>query len=157
MKIVFIYRLKMKFTRKEVGAILQRHGYKLTRQRRAIIEAIIASQDSLTPATLHAKVHRDHPDIGLVTVYRTLEILAELELICELHGGGACHRYTIGQPKQHHHHLVCSGCNSVTDFTRHNFSTLEQNLTQRSGFRIDGHLLEFFGLCPTCQERQAGT
>ena len=146
----------MKFTRKEVGTILQQHGYKLTRQRRAIIEAIIASQDSFTPATLHAKLHRDHPDIGLVTVYRTLELLAKLELICELHGGGYCHRYTIGQSEQHHHHLVCSGCNSVTDFTRHNFSALEQNLSQQSGFRIDGHLLEFFGLCPTCQEKQVG-
>lgn len=146
----------MKFTGKEVGTILQRHGYKLTRQRRAIIEAVIASHDSLTPATLHAKVHRNHPDVGLVTIYRTLEILAELELICELHGGGACHRYIIGQSEQHHHHLVCSGCNTVTDFTRHNFTTLEQGLTQESGFRIDGHLLEFFGLCPSCQKKSPG-
>jgi|TARA_B100000315_G_scaffold117230_1_gene107476 Fur family ferric uptake transcriptional regulator len=146
----------MKFTRKEMGAVLRRHGYKLTRQRRAVIEAIIVSQDRLTPAILYAKVHQDHPDIGVVTIYRTLEILAELALVCELHGGTACHRYVIGQPEQHHHHLICSGCSLVTDFTRHDFSALERSLARQSRFRIDGHLLEFFGLCPACQEKQSG-
>jgi len=147
----------MKFTQKEVGAILRRHGYKLTWQRRVVIEAITASQSSLTPAILYAKVRQGHPNIGLVTIYRTLEILAELELVCELHGGGACHRYTIGQSEQHHHHhLICSGCSLVTDFTRHNLSVLEQRLARQSRFRIDGHLLEFFGLCSACQEKQSG-
>ena len=141
----------MRLTERKVVAALKRHGYKLTPQRRAVIQAITSSQDHLTPATIYQKVRQDHPNIGLVTVYRTLEILAELELVCELHAGGICRSYTISTP-QHHHHLICSNCSAVIDFTGHDLSELEQSLSKKSGFRIDSHLLEFFGLCQTCQK-----
>ena len=141
----------MRLTERKVVAVLRRHGYKLTPQRQAVIQVITSSQDHLTPATIHKKVCQDQPNIGLVTIYRTLEILAELELICELHAGGICRSYTISTP-QHHHHLICSNCGTVIDFTGHDLSELEQSLSKQSGFRIDGHLLEFFGLCQACQE-----
>lgn len=141
----------MRLTERKVTAALRQHGYKLTPQRQAVIRAIASSQDHLTPATIYQKVRHDHPNIGLVTVYRTLEILAELELICELHAGGICHSYTISTP-QHHHHLICSNCGIVIDCTGHDFSKLEQSLYKESGFRIDGYLLEFFGLCWACQK-----
>lgn len=141
----------MRLTEREVVAALRRPGYKLTSQRRAVIQAIISSQDHLTPATIYQKVHQNHPNIGLVTVYRTLEILTELELICELHAGGICRSYTIST-SQHHHHLICSNCGTVIDFTSRELNELEQSLSKESGFRIDGHLLEFFGLCQACQK-----
>ncbi|MFC2022325.1 Fur family transcriptional regulator [Chloroflexota bacterium] len=141
----------MRLTEKKVVAALRWHGYKLTPQRRAVIRAITSSQDHLTPAIIYKKVRQDHPNIGLVTIYRTLEILTELELICELHAGGICHSYTISTP-QHHHHLICSNCGTVTDFTGYDLSELEQSLSKKSGFRIDGHLLEFVGLCQACQK-----
>ncbi len=140
----------MRLTEKKVVVVLRQHGYKLTLQRLAVIQAIASSQDSLTPAAVYRKVHQDHPNIGLVTVYRTLEILAKLELICKLHSGGICRSYTISTP-QHHHHLICSNCGIVIDFTGHDLSKLEQSLSKKSGFRIDSHLLEFFGLCRACQ------
>lgn len=141
----------MRLTEREVAATLRRHSYKLTPQRRAVIRAIASSQDHLTPATIYEKVCQDHPNIGLVTIYRTLEILTELELVCELHAGGICHSYTASTP-EHHHHLICSNCGTVTDFTGHNLNELEQSLSKGSGFRIDGHLLEFFGFCQACQK-----
>ena len=141
----------MRLTEREVVAVLRRHGYKLTPQRRAVIHVIASSQDHLTPATIYRKVLQDHPNVGLVTIYRTLEILAELELICELHAGGICRSYTISTP-QHHHHLICSNCGTVIDFTGHDLSELEQSLSEKSGFRIDSHLLEFLGLCQACQK-----
>ncbi len=141
----------MRLTERKVVAALKQYGYKLTPQRRAVIQAFTSSQDHFTPATIYEKVHQDHPNVGLVTVYRTLEILAELELICELHAGGICHSYTISTP-QHHHHLICSNCGIVTDFTDHNLSELERRLAKESKFRIDGHLLEFVGLCQACQK-----
>ena len=94
---------------------------------------------------------KNHPDIGLVTIYRTLEILDKLELICELHAGGICRSYTMSTP-QHHHHLICSNCGIVIDFTDHDISKLEQRLSKEKGFRIDSHLLEFVGLCRACQK-----
>ncbi len=141
----------MRHTERKVVATLKQYGYKLTPQRRVVIRAITSSQDHLTPATIYKKVHQDHPNVGLVTIYRTLEILTKLELICELHAGGICRSYTIGAP-QPHHHLICSNCGTVIDFASHDFSELEQSLSKENSFRIDGYLLEFFGLCQACQK-----
>jgi Fur family ferric uptake transcriptional regulator len=149
--IVFIYRLEMRPIEREIAATLRRHNYKFTPQRRAIIRAIASSQDHLTPAGIYEKVHQDHPNIGLVTIYRTLDMLAKLELICELHAGGSCHSYTISTP-EHHHHLICANCGKVVDFTGYDLSELEQRLSLETGFEIEDHLLEFTGLCQACQK-----
>ena len=141
----------MRLTEKKVLVALKRHGYKLTPQRQAVIQAIAPSHDHLTPAAIYEKVRREHPNIGLVTIYRTLDILIELGLICELHAGGICRSYTISAP-EHHHHLICSNCGAVVDFSGHDLSELEQSLAKESGFKIDSHLLEFVGLCQTCQK-----
>ena len=130
---------------------LKQQGYKLTAQRRAVIETITSSPDHLTPAVIYEKVQEDHSDIGLVTVYRTLDLLDKLGLLCELHTGGSCRSYTIST-LEHHHHLVCSGCGTVVDFPEFELGQIEQDLSRETGFRIDGHLLEFIGLCQDCQK-----
>ena len=142
----------MKLTPQQISTELKKHGYKLTKPRRIIVEAIINSEDHLTPGEIYNRIHKEHPHIGLVTIYRTLDILADMNLICELHGGGNCHSYTIGLPYKHHH-IVCHQCGKVADFTGCNVSEMEQRIAEESGFRIDGHLLEFTGLCRMCQEK----
>jgi Fur family ferric uptake transcriptional regulator len=141
----------MRFGEKDITGILRRRGYRLTRQRRAVIRAIAASADHLTPAAIYEKASRSQASIGLVTVYRTLEVLSRLGLICELHAGDSCPSYTICIP-EHHHHLICSACGRVFDFTGHDLTDLERMLAEESGFEIEGHLLEFVGRCRTCQQ-----
>ncbi len=141
----------MRLTERKIATTLRRHGYKLTPQRRSVIRTIASSQDHLTPAAIYHKVHQDHPSIGLVTIYRTLDILARLELICELHAGGSCRSYTTGTP-EHHHHLICSDCGEVIDFTGYHLNELEKRLSRETGFEIEGHLLEFIGRCQNCQK-----
>ena len=141
----------MRLTERKIEATLRRHGYKLTPQRRVIIRTIASTQDHLTPAEIYEKVHQDHPIFGLVTIYRTLDMLAKLELICELHAGGSCHSYTISAPGRHHH-LICSNCGKVVDFTGYDLGELEQRLSLETGFEIEDHLLEFIGLCQACRK-----
>ena len=141
----------MRFSEKKIAAILRRHGYKFTPQRWAVIQIIASSQDHLTPAAIYEKVHQEHPNIGLVTIYRTLDILTKLGLICELHAGGSCHSYTTAA-SEHHHHLICSHCGKVVDFSGYDLSELEQRLSRETGFDIEDHLLEFTGLCQACQK-----
>ena len=141
----------MRLTERKIAATLRQHGYKLTPQRRSVIRTIASTQDHLTPAAIYQKVHQDQPSIGLATIYRTLDILAKLDLICELHAGGSCHSYTIGAPG-HHHHLICSNCGEVIDFAGYDLTKLEQRLSRETGFEIEGHLLEFIGLCQNCQQ-----
>ena len=141
----------MRLTDRRIITALRRHGYKLTPQRRAVIGSIASSPDHLTPAAIYEKVHQERSDIGLATIYRTLDILAKLGLICELHTGGSCRSYTTGAP-EHHHHLICSKCGEVVDFTGHDLSPLEKRLSRETGFEIEDHLLEFIGQCQNCKQ-----
>ncbi len=141
----------MSLTERKVVTTLRQHGYKFTPQRRVVIQAIASNQEHLTPTAIYEKVHRAQPNIGLATIYRTLEILARLKLICELHAGDSCRSYTISAPG-HHHHLICSNCSKVVDFPNCELGEAQQSLSKQTGFRIDGHLLEFVGLCQACQE-----
>ena len=142
----------MRIISKKIAGTLRQYGYKLTPQRQVIIQTIASRQDHLTPAALYAEIHQDHPNIGFVTVYRTLELLAKLGLICRVHAGGNCRSYLMRRPSEHHHHLICSNCGRVVDFTDCDLGEVEQRLSHETGFDIDDHLLEFIGLCQVCQQ-----
>ena len=96
---------------------MKHKGHKLTPQRRKVISAIALSQEHLTPAAIYEKLHRQYPNIGLVTVYRTLDILIEMGLVCIVHSEGNGKSYLLRRPAEHHHHLICSNCGTVVDFT----------------------------------------
>ncbi|MBI2860154.1 MAG: transcriptional repressor [Chloroflexi bacterium] len=130
--------------------ILRGHGLKLTSQRRAVLKVIAGSHGHLTPAAIYELVRKEYPTIGLVTVYRMLEVLAELDLVCRVHGETTCRSYMMRRPSGHHHHIVCSSCGKVVDFARCALDELQHRLSRETGFKIQGHLLEFSGLCQGC-------
>ena len=132
-------------------ARLKECGYKATPQRIAVLRAIADSKGHLTPTAVYRKVRHEQPNIGLVTVYRTLSLLVELGLICEVHTGENARGY-VNSPLEHHGHLICSDCGAVVDFTGCNLKALEQRLSSETGFAIEGHLLDFFGYCQDCQK-----
>jgi len=146
--------ISMIITRNRIASLLRKRGYKITPQRRAVLNTIALSHDHLTPAAIYEKVHRENPGVGLVTVYRTLDLLTELGLICEVHAGGSCRSYLMRRPSEHHHHLICSECGTVADFAECDLNKLEQKLCRKTGFEINGHLLEFSGLCQNCRRRK---
>jgi Fur family ferric uptake transcriptional regulator len=141
----------MIYTEKKIESILRQRGFKITRQRRAILNAVSQSREHLTPAAIYESVRQEHHGIGLVTIYRTLEMLTRLGLICEVHAGGNCRSYLIRRPSGHHHHLICSDCGTVIDFSDCDLGKLEQKLARETGFKINGHLLEFLGQCRNCR------
>jgi Fur family ferric uptake transcriptional regulator len=141
----------MVYTEKRIEQELHKHGFKVTPQRRVIIGAIISSHEHLTPAAIHERVLREDNSIGLVTIYRTLEMLTELGFICEMHVGGNSRSYMIRRPAEHHHHLICSDCGKVVDFIDCDLEKLARRLAKENGFKIESHLLEFLGQCQQCR------
>ncbi len=142
----------MKLTANKIAGILRQRGYKLTPQRHAVLDVIAHSHDHLTPAAILDRVRQEHPGIGRVTIYRTLGLLTELGLICRVHVESTCRSYLMRRPSEHHHHLICSNCGRVVDFTDCDLSELEQRLSREAEFEIEGHLLEFHGQCRDCRE-----
>ena len=142
----------MWFGDKKLLSLLKQHGYKLTPQRRAVLRVLSSSQEHLTAADIYEKVRPECPSIGLVTIYRLLQILIELGFICEVHTNDNSHCYLARRQLAHHHHLICSGCGAVVEFTDCNLSGLGKRLSRETGFEIESHLLEFIGRCRNCQK-----
>lgn len=134
---------------------LREHRRKLTRPRQAILDIIAAAEHHLTPAEIHKRARKKYPHLGLVTVYRTLELLTELGYVQRVHFHDGCHSY-IAAAHEHAHHLVCSHCGKAEEFENCDLEPLIANLQRRTGFEINVHMLELMGRCPACSAASKG-
>ena len=133
-----------------LSAILVAHGHKLTRPRRAVLTVIAASAGGLTPAEIHTRAQKYYRQTGLVTVYRTLDLLTECGAVRKIHSPDGCHAYAPAS-EGHAHHIICQKCRAVIEFDNCDLSDLLSAVQRRTGYQVSGHWLELFGLCPRCQ------
>ena len=136
-------------------------GYKITAGRDAILEFLASSEHHVSAEDIYKAIHTEYPNVGLTTIYRTLDILVNMSLVYRFDFGDGRARYELAEgPKgpHHHHHLVCTGCNRVidyTDFIREEVKLLtetEKGLSEKYGFKITNHLIQFYGMCDICQK-----
>lgn len=136
---------------------LRDRQYKLTSQRQIILQAFLDNPDRhLSAEDVHNIVRRQAPDIGLATVYRTLELLGDLDVLQKMDFGDGRHRYEINETStpHHHHHLICLKCGKVKEFGDDLLETLETAIAKRSQFAIVDHQLKFYGYCRECQDKR---
>jgi Fur family ferric uptake transcriptional regulator len=132
-------------------AALRRAGFRLTQPRKAILEVLSRPGGSLKPEEVQHQAAGLSPGIGLVTVYRTLALLADLGCIRRVHQDDHCYGYTRAD-FVHGHHVVCRQCRRVDEFPgSEDIDAIIGQVARTTGFRVDDHLLELMGLCPTCQ------
>lgn len=131
-------------------AALQENGYRLTESRRAVVEIVAASARALTPLEVFDLARAAHPDLGLVTVYRTLEKLEELHLIQRVHQPGGCQAF-LAAGQGHQHLLLCRKCGKAVLFEGDDLEQLFTAIAQKTGYVIQEHWLQLFGLCQDCQ------
>jgi len=129
---------------------LQIEGYRLTRQRRAVVSALSISQRALSPTQIFDLARKTYSSLGLVSVYRTIEILETQELIQRVHQPNGCHTY-IASLRRHQHLLICRDCGTTDYFDGDNLKLLITRVENQSGFQINEHWLQLFGLCESCQ------
>jgi len=138
-------------------------GYRFTVPRGAILSVLSATSGHLSAEDVYVKVHKDYPNVGLTTVYRTLELLVQMELVVRSDFGDGRARYELNQgpkgEKHHHHHLVCTSCGRVidyTDFIKDEIELLqktEKGLSKKYNFQIENHIIQFYGLCQKCRTK----
>ncbi len=135
---------------------LRRYGYRLTRPRVCILEYLVRAGGHPGIREIHAAAGAEHPNMGMATVYRTVDLLVRVGVLRPLVLNGGPVRYEIRRPGDHHHHLVCTGCGQVMEFGSCNFQHIAAEVESVTRFRIREHTLEAYGLCPRCR-LQTGT
>lgn len=127
---------------------LAESGYKVTGPRLAVLRAINAHQGAFSVQELEQWLIDRGESPGIASIFRTVKLLCDLHLTQRIHGLDECHRYSLGAG--HGHHLVCTRCGAMERFEDCGLQVIIGQLEQRTGFRINAHLVELFGLCPRC-------
>ena len=133
---------------------LQDLGYRLTPQRTLVWDVLRQSQDHLGADEICLRVQKDFPHVNISTVYRTLELLVELDLVRETHLGPNRRYYEVeeGEP---HHHLVCTDCGSVMHLDHQQTGSFRSLLSKEKEFAV--REVSVFGSCNQCLPRQSTT
>ena len=138
-----------------IVAALDRAGYRLTQPRRSIA-ALIGDQDGhFTAAELVADARVRHLGVGRATVFRTLELLERIGAVERLDLPSGEHAY-VGCEPAHHHHVICSRCGRTSEIDDAGLRPVVSEVARQTGYRVDEHRLELFGLCPACLARRPG-
>jgi len=121
-------------------------GHRMTSSRRSVLDAILAQPAHFTVDD----VLRSAPGVGRATVFRTIRLLLDLNLLCRLLLEDGTLHYRLST-RGHHHHLVCIDCGRVEDFTNCDVASLVSDLSRATNYEIAGHWLEVYGRCSTCR------
>lgn len=140
-----------------ICSLLRNHSYKITPQRQTILQTFLGHVDRhLSAEEVYMLVKHQNPEIGLATVYRTLDILAEIGVLLKNDFGDGRSRYEFSRKDEHHHHhhLICLRCGNVSEFDDDLLESLEAVIIKRNQFKIIDHDLKFYGYCKLCGEAQ---
>ena len=140
----------------EIKKQMTAKGYKLTSQREATVRVLLENEENhLTTEEVYMLVKKSCSDIGIATVYRTLELLKELHVVEKINFGDGIARFDLrfmNQP-HFHHHLICTECGGVQEILEDWLLPMEKRVEREFGFTVTDHRLDFQGVCKSCNAK----
>lgn len=134
---------------------LEKAEYRLTRQRQAVVKVMYEQKGShLSAEEVLAAAREKAPNLGIATVYRTLDRLASMGVLYKTEFNEGKYRYELADADLHqHHHILCVGCGKIFELEERLLDTLEQQLEQE-GFHIINHQLKILAYCAECEKHR---
>jgi len=129
---------------------LKKAGYKITQARLTVLEVLVAEHGHITSSDVLEKVEAINPSIGRASVFRTLDLFTQLGIIRPTYIDTSLTPTYVMMHEGHHHHVICSNCNRVIEFDNCGLEQLTKTLEDKLNVKINGHLLEFYGVCEQC-------
>lgn len=131
--------------------LLKENSLKFTIQREVILETLYNSDEHLTPESLHHLIQENFPDLktGIATIYRTLSLLEDSQMVTSLSFGAQGKKYELGA-KEHHDHMICTECGNITEFVDEEIEKRQDAIAQSLGFKISDHSMQIYGTCKKC-------
>ncbi|MGI6036775.1 MAG: Fur family transcriptional regulator [Limnochordia bacterium] len=140
----------------EIRDQLKERDLRLTPQREAVLKVLLTTNGHLSAEEIYLATKEKAAEVGLATIYRTLELFEKLGIVRKLEAGVGQGRYEFVDSDDHyHHHLICLSCGKISEFNEDLLEVLEETISARSGFTISDHCLRFFGYCADCQKKRS--
>jgi Fur family peroxide stress response transcriptional regulator len=139
---------------KQMLTKLKEHQFRLTPQRLAVLKVLAVSEGHPTVERIHAAVRAEFPTTSIATVYKTINLLKQLDEVLELGFPDGSNRYDGNKPYPHPH-VICTRCQKIIDLNLDRLKDLTKELIKETGFQIVNHRVDFFGTCRDCQSRKA--
>jgi Fur family peroxide stress response transcriptional regulator len=136
----------------EMLSKLKSRDFRITPQRMAILKILAASESHPSVDAIYNEVKTLFPTTSLATVYKTVSLLKELDEVLELGFPDGSNRYDGYNPVPHPH-AICMKCKKIMDPEQMNIDELSEEMSRKTGYKIFHHRLDFFGLCPECQQK----
>jgi Fur family ferric uptake transcriptional regulator len=126
-------------------------GCRITASRRAVMRALRDANEPLVPAEILEQGRAAHQGLGLVTVYRTLNLMSRLGVVRRIHRESGCHAYLLASPGDNHL-VICDLCGRAAGFRGgDDLDALIGRVEARTGYLADEQLIQLTGRCPECQ------
>ncbi|MBI4826680.1 MAG: transcriptional repressor [Thermodesulfovibrionia bacterium] len=143
---------KLAEKKERLSEFIKTEGLKSTRQRDVITAEFLKTDGHVTAEELYRKIIKKHKNIGFTTVYRTLKLLAKSGLAAEQVFADNLTRYESLSGEEHHDHLICLTCGSITEFQDTRLENMQIKIADDLGFQILNHKMEFYGYCSNCRK-----
>jgi Fur family ferric uptake transcriptional regulator len=132
--------------------LLKKNSLKFTIQREVILETLYNSDEHLTPESLNFLIKEKFPNLktGIATIYRTLSLLEDSNMVTSLSFGASGKKYELGA-KKHHDHIICTACGNITEFMDEEIEKRQRNIVKDLGFKMSDHSMQIYGICKKCQ------
>ena len=132
--------------------VLREKGYRVSGPRSLVMQVLESNAQPMTPLEIYQALSQSGMALGMVSVYRALELLTELGLVCVVYIPDGSAGYVAGAVG-HHHHILCQKCHQAIAFAgSEDLGGLIQRVESETNFRVSDHLLQLYGICPECQK-----
>ena len=132
---------------------LREQKFRITPQRLAVVKILAESKGHPSVEAIYNEVRKDFPTTSLATIYKTISLLKELGEVLELGFPEGSNRYDGNKPYPHPH-IICIRCKKIIDPDVSGLEQLNREVSEKTGFRIVNHRVDFFGICPECQKKE---
>lgn len=133
---------------------LKATGVRITPQRQAILEYLIESMSHPTADEIYKALSERFPNMSVATVYNNLRVFKEVGIVSELTFGDASSRYDANI-EHSHYHVICRSCGKIVDFEYPSLADVEREAAASTGFKVEDHRLEIYGICADCDNKKA--
>ena len=134
--------------------LLKSNRLKYTKQRELILEIIYNNDGHFTPEDIYNLIKMSYPDVklGIATVYRTLTLLEDAQIVSSISFGTQGKKYEFGL-KEHHDHLVCLECGGIEEFFDETIEKQQEEIAKKFNFKMTNHIMKITGVCSACQAK----